>query len=391
MILKEKNKIDSSSIRIVLILALFLFMIAPVFLGGDHSSSFRDVIPAFVLLIFSFYCYGITIKVRTNMLLLIAFWFFSVVSTFISGVGFDSTIITSFLFVVFAILITSINYSKKEINIILNLYVIICSVSALLIFLSVLTGKSYSYNRFSIDCIGIHKNPNYVTGFIMGGYGLLLHSVLFKKQSLFKRLSKLLIILLMLVSFVFSGTRAAILASIIVFILCVVINLFKSTNKLRSLVVGLLLMSMVIIFYLNIDNFLPDFLVRRLSSDNIFESDDIRLVLWSAAYERFSNESFIFGLGINGTEIFSHSTFGLSLHSVILQLLFDTGAVGVILVLFYLLSGLLKEKKITPVLIVFTISMLIPLMFQNGLYAISFWFFIIFFKLVAENRFGGVS
>ena len=83
------------------------------------------------------------------------------------------------------------------------------------------------------------------------------------------------------------------------------------------------------------------------------------------------------------------------LHNVFLELVLDQGIVGLLLLIGILVSGF---KKTNPndrlFLILFFVFSTIPMLFQNGLYEVHFWRYIIINRLMmnfSTSYYGGIN
>ncbi len=162
---------------------------------------------------------------------------------------------------------------------------------------------------------------------------------------------------------ILSMSRNALLASSIVYPVCVIISCFKGKNKKAFRVVTLLgiiaVIAFAIIFREKIYTILLDYFERGFSDNKRFE-------LWGAAYDNFL-KSPMFGNGFMGFDVsdellYSFGLQGKQAHNTILQLLSATGIVGLFAYLYYryhTLKPVFRRPSLKKTLVLLSILVLL--------------------------------
>ena len=355
-----------------------LLLIAPLSgLTTEHSSAFRDIVPAFFAVGMMYLLSDRKIRCKRNVLWAFAYVIWLFITTVLNGRSISTSVLTSILFAMFFCLMLGKKLNKKQMSFVIKMNILISIIAAVAIVCGAIFSKPYSPGRYSLDFIGIRKNPNYVTGYIMFSYTWCLYHLVFGTIKAKKVLiGNSVALCLFLYAFFLSGTRAALLISLLIAVFVVVAYILKKGIKPRIIVlVGLGIVACTYVFQF-IADIVPQWILEdRLNFMNIIQSDDVRLVLWSDGLDEFARNNVMLGLGVNGIERFSHETSGLSLHNVLLQVLLEAGIIGTILFGLLFFDGQRKVKK-TDKLLLFLLStaLFLPLLFQNGMYSLSFWY-----------------
>ena len=112
--------------------------------------------------------------------------------------------------------------------------------------------------------------------------------------------------------------------------------------------------------------------------------DTIREDSWNFALE-FIKQNPIFGSGHNSWSVIHQMRGDVDeyLHNIFLELLLDQGIIGCLLVFLIVTVGFNRTKKGDRFFLIFLLfTTAFPMLFQNGLYEINFWRFIIINRLM---------
>ena len=183
------------------------------------------------------------------------------------------------------------------------------------------------------------SNSNYLTlGFI----------VLFSKCIAKKKFKKtdLIMLSVILLAIFMTGKRGPLVFGIITIIVeYLFTNKSKIPNKLFKLLVGGIIAGTLLVI---VSNFVPSI---ALVCDRLFNSKDIlngREQLYNYALKLFNEHTF-FGIGWGNFKYYYSEYYNfaqlLNVHNVYLQLLCETGIVGTIIILFYMIKSVLKSYK----------------------------------------------
>ena len=183
------------------------------------------------------------------------------------------------------------------------------------------------------------SNSNYLTlGFI----------VLFSKCIAKKKFKKtdLIMLSVILLAIFMTGKRGPLVFGIITIIVeYLFTNKSKIPNKLFKLSVGGIIAGTLLVI---VSNFVPSI---ALVCDRLFNSKDIlngREQLYNYALKLFNEHTF-FGIGWGNFKYYYSEYYNfaqlLNVHNVYLQLLCETGIVGTIIILFYMIKSVLKSYK----------------------------------------------
>lgn len=358
-----------------LTLSLILFILTPMLSQAQHSSSMRDIFIPYILLVFFSLFYNVNLKLESTHLFAVMLWISVFISTLIRDAAFDRSIISYLLFVLFFILITAQKWSKQSLNLTFKVYIISAVIFSLAIIGGVIFNIPYSFGRYSIDLLGIHKNPNYVAAFIAGAYSLQLYILLnYKNKKLFKKQYLIISIIIMILGTFFTGTRAAFLNIILSTMIQLTLSVFSKSKKKLMIISSVMILIVIIPLFINVFyEYMPTRTLERLVSFDSFEEDS-RLVAWEIVLKKFT-EYPILGLGLGNANQYLQRFDAISdLHNVLLELLVNQGLIGFS---FYILMLVNKiryiNKKDKNLIITMGFTLFFPILFQNGLVGLTIW------------------
>ncbi len=309
-------------------------------------------------------------------------------SAFISTFGpygvFDQRMLKFALFVFFFIFITRFSYTGKDILYIINTYIILSFIVAVLIILSYIFGyphvdSSYYLGRYSVGIIGLYKNPNYLAAFINIAFFFVTYQLFNKKNTFRKSIFLLVISLTYLAAIYFTGTRAALLTAGVALLFII-----GSTMTQRgALYFGTLCVTLVVLVIINVNTI--ETLLDHLLGHRDFTEDDSRQISWLYALS-VVNENPLTGAGMYSWGRIPGTALLLGhLHNIYLEILLNQGIIGFcgFLVLYFTSLNKIKRKDYT-FMFAFLFVMTFPLMFQNGYVEANFWRFIIVTKIFVD-------
>ena len=169
-----------------------------------------------------------------------------------------------------------------------------------------------------------------------------------------------------------SQSRIVIIIALIIFI-----YQFIKTSFLNKILIFLFSLIVIISFSLYVDEIILS-LVERLSGDDAGSADN-RLILFETFLDNFLTNNFLFGNGITSSYQLNYIAYGIYAtgESVVIEILYDTGILGVILILFPLIKNNFKylffgKYNFTLIFIYIQIMFLLPI-FSSMLF-VSFLF-----------------
>lgn len=325
------------------------------------------------------------IRLTHYNILAILLWVFAILSTLVGPFGsFNLTAIKYLCFVIYFISVSTYSYTKKDLLTISRIYNYVSIGVAILIVLSFLGGythndSEYFMGRYSIGITGLYKNPNYLVSFINVTLFLLLYSALYGRGvNRFVKIFNIAIILLFLMAFYLTGTRASLVTAFIIIFFLVTHYLFHHNRRIWVFVPTLIISLLIIYNWSTLTNLYELFMgTRDLMSDSSRED------AWTLAFKHITDNP-ILGCGLFSWDNICRSGNYLEwLHNIYLELVLNQGLFGFLLFVLMVFSGFNKTKKNDR----FFIAVLLfvtgfPMMFQNGVIAVNLWRFVIINRIV---------
>ena len=313
----------------------------------------------------------------------ILLFLFAIWSTAISDYG--STRVGAFMkylvLIIFFICTNSIVLTSKQLNFSFISYFGLSIVLSILIILSFVfgyphTASDYYQGRYSIGITGLYKNPNYLVSFYNIAFFVICYILAIVKINK----KKMLILYASLVLFLFSsyltGTRAALMVEFLI-ILSIPIMLAKRHQLYKSIPVVLILIFIISKYFTEIKSVLFYFLGDR----DVFQ-DEGRESAWMQAF-KYIQMNPLLGCGHNSWYVIHGSSYLDWLHNVFLELILDQGIIGFLLLIGIIATGYKNiNANDKSFLVLFFIFSSIPMLFQNGLYEVHFWRYIIINRLL---------
>lgn len=370
----EKFRFSFSNIGIILLIIFSQYNIA------EWGASFSYVaIPAVFLLLsaalnrFKFD--------KDSFIIFVLFGVYYISTAFSTYVPFGREMFSFFLFCVFFVLAVSHKFTLAEVRVFILIYILVSITASINICYQWLSGnyiQSWT-KRSTFVLFGIKKDPNYTFSYISPAFVLSFLVLFFSKKKRYVVLS-LINIIVTFFALLCSSSRAGMLAIVVSLIMIPLFcfQLKKRTRFLILLIVGFI----VLAGYLFIVNFYNDYALAR-----IFEDKDGagRLKIWNYAFSVFRANP-ILGGGFNAGSSVSIINEGHSTHSIFLDILCDSGAVGMIAFLvFYVKNCIISNWDNVEILIILTAAFFIPMMFINGFNTTTFYFPMIFMAIFSRQ------
>lgn len=362
------------------------FVFAPVLSTQEVADP--NILYVSSIIICTIICVGNHFGLKTNGGSIAAIVFaFSAFFSSVIGYGDFTAVAKTFLYVIFYICVCSISYKRTDLKFMIDAYTLLSIILAVLIILSALLGythnESYYYmSRYSIGITGLYKNPNYLASFINIAFFFICISLIYEKK---RKLLKAGILGTFIVAIILTGTRAALLESILIIVASLFYNISHSRNKIYSIILVLIFSAIIIAYSASLQNLWDLFLANR----QVF-SDEGREVAWGSALSYFF-QSPLFGQGLDSWNSMRGSDMTY-LHNIFLELLLNQGLFGMIPFLVLLLFGIKKIKREDKWLIYMLLFFSgFPLLFQNGVVSMNVWRFVtivqvaILYSLQSEN------
>lgn len=203
---------------------------------------------------------------------------------------------------------------------------------------------TYSYqfsNRVTLAIGDSVSEANYLSFLLIVPAGYAVSRILDSKYNKAYRVFSGVSIFLFLYILLFTGSRSGILAVVATAFFAIVLTLFNSRKIKLGALAALTVFGVAIAIILpNIIDQLPTAIASRLTLQNfLFATSGAngRLDIWQRAFDALGKENnvllLLFGHGFLSSEV----TFGLTLHNLFLQVLYEQGVLGlvVICILFY--------------------------------------------------------
>lgn len=279
----------------------------------------------------------------------------------------------------FVLLLMLFDYDRDDKNL-FQLFALLGTVGMSLYMILNAAG-TYSYqfsHRVTLSIGDSISEANYLSYLLIVPTGYAVTRIL---DSNLNKIIKLLLgacIFLLLYILLFTGSRAGILAIIGTAFFATIFTLFRSRKIKRGPFIALAVLGLAIVIILpNIIDQLPTSIVSRLTLQNFLlatSGANGRVNIWKRALDALGAENnvllLLFGHGFLSSEV----TFGLTLHNLFLQALYEQGIFGLILIciLFYrIIRDSIIDKRTDVISEI--IGMLILCMSLAGVISRFFW------------------
>ena len=210
------------------------------------------------------------------------------------------------------------------------------------------------------------RDVNYLAAFMLPGVYMAVRFAFFEKQE--KRTVYFLCIISSCVGILLTQSRAAFITLLCIAGLSVVEYLAKIKITLRKFVTIAVATVVGVSLFVFIWN---SPLFSRLSDTQHYE-EDVRFEIWEFAMDAYY-ESPIIGSGLGASNALAQMGIERDTHNNYIDILGDTGIVGMALFVLLSLQILWVKKGKRMRMLTFFVACMLPLGFINGLQTISFW------------------
>ncbi len=342
---------------------IFAISIWFIYLSNDASFMMKTIIPLVVLLLIYLVAKKqYKLKITTNSKNLIYFVITIILSTVINCIinyeYIDYNVIIGIvyfleIFLWFCI-ITEQDYKRNEIAFIINSFIILAVVASLQVIFLYLAGKTGKLSVVSL--LGVKVDANYFSALVSIINVLLFIKILYFNKNKFKLLVNVICLIVMLCGIGLSGSRAALLATILSDILVFIQYIIQNINFKKIVMVFFIIIAM----FVGVNIFLkvmPVWIYNRYFvntySDN---SNNERVELWENAIKGVLKQPILgYGIGIfDKVPEFNTLSSGRKIpptvpaHNTFLDILVYSGVIGEIIFLIFLYNifkEFLKKKK----------------------------------------------
>lgn len=344
----------------------YIFLIAATLLAPvEYSVPLKYAFVPLALMLLFGYASGIPaqLKIRSYFLICMCWMVLTIYSTATSEVVNWSPAARSFcmLILIFALLyplVPSAEYMMK----IKYTYIALTLFAASWIVLQFLGGA----DRQNLNFVTGQKDVNYMAAFMLPAVYIAMRFAFLEKQR--HRILCMLCVLLAGVSILLVQSRAAFvtLASLAALCLWEYAVSAKLTKQKIVLIAFVVVVAIVLaVFIWNNPAF------SRLTDRASYE-ENVRLDIWEYALEAFYRSPLI-GSGLGASNLFSQAGTNYDTHNNYIDILGDTGILGVILFVMLSIRFVWVRKGKRLHMFSFYIACMLPLGFINGLQTISFW------------------
>ena len=287
--------------------------------------------------------------------------FFSETQTYYIESAIMASVLSAFLYIVW----TGKEYSKKEINRMLQLYVIVAIGFSFVVLYNMYTGNLDESGRSSIVVFGTVKDANYLAAFLCPAIPYCLAKALYKneRKMIFTSIWGLIVIAVYM-----TGSRGGFITTLVTSFLLVIDYMLKGGASAHKLLLLALLFFAVLGTYIYLQS--TSLAVRMMNIESY--TDDIRLKLWSEALRAF-NKNPILGGGRNAGSYYSFIRYRKVQHSTFVEIISDEGIIGIASFIILLIQIIKVKKKSFLFMSSMMISCLLPLAFVNAYQTLSLW------------------
>jgi len=323
-------------------------------------------IVAIVTLVLTAFCYTLEKESiaddfeKNTKALLLAFIFVLFLSTYVNSLVAVSSVFKFLLQAVICVLLLGVSITPVEhryIKIVIQFASVIYSY---FIIRYCLSAGAARYIHGDIEMFGSSFDPNYIGIPLVASCALLLDDFLNSDGWLKKVLvsSAWLVVVFAIIQTSSRGNSISlVLVSGLVFL-----NFLRSTSvSLKKYLIVLVLIIGILFLYLKASDMFGDNIARMTEFEE--DSDNGRFELWKHSLSLWYN-NFLFGTGLGGVAIL---TGGHCSHNTFMQLLSETGIVGFVLFVAFLVKILRKAYEYDKVTFFVILTMLFQICFLNAL------------------------
>lgn len=277
-------------------------------------------------------------------------------------------LISFFVSVIFIIFASSYDYTKREIDVLFDIYVLSAVIGSVFILINVLRNHQYGYFRYSATFWGVDRDSLYLCAYQAGALFVSFNRILNKSK---KRISNLVFSSIIIIGQLFTGNRSSLLVLGFIVLFSLVMSFIKSKNKFILLLISILLFGAGLLIFYFAKATLPTYIAERLFDFDNLTNNETRIVMWKESLSLFFDHP-IFGIGLENNNNYLRSNGLHYSHNVFLDIACSQGIVG-ILIFIIIIVYLVSKSKNKFFSIGFAISSFITLFFVNGYNTMTFW------------------
>lgn len=336
------------------------------------------VIPC-LLIIFGNWFKGVR-QIKLKKIWIILLWFVYFISTsFVGVVEFKRDIITFLFLCVVYIMATSREYQDEEVNLLVNIYIGVATLMALLIIYNWFNGI-YEYawiKRTTLVVNGVFKDSNYVSAFIAPG-GFLSFANIFHKEKGKNKYLYSCCFLLIFISCIATSSRGALISLILAMAL---FFLLGSTLSFKQRIIIIIFAIVLIIVGKKFLSLMPIQALQRFSLSQGDYAENERITIWKMCLRGFATHP-ILGGGMESTQVYC----GRASHNNYINILCDSGIVGFFFFVMFCIRNFFGcENEDRAYMFGCITVFMLPLFFINGFNSATFYTPIIMLSIISEN------
>ncbi len=354
-----------------------------VFLNPDSYLGIADYYIFFTLYIFLSFFSGSGIRIRTvekryiltGIVLIVAF-----INAAIKGVISTGYIFSYLLFLMVAFVMVSQNYTSKELNKLLDAYVLSAVFIAIILFLQRYDYYGGGNERHTIIILSHDAiDPNF-----LAAYMVVPCIIAFSRTIKHFDLRNTIMFLCIIAGTLYTSSRGALL-SVVAGVGIILFSSLKGEKKLHIMIASLLVVIICVIVAIK---FLPNNSILRLININSYydNSNAKRLLDWKYGLSAFRIHP-IMGYGLQGEMSIIKKMLGVNYisHNTYIALLLQFGIIGATFFSLSMIHIFLKVKN-NITLVACLVSTLIVAVFISGETAIFFWLPIIYLDVIGNMK-----
>ncbi len=366
------NIIDKIFIAIYLFLSCFETYM-PSFIGG--STKFIMLAICFLLLIKDIFRRNLII--RWHIVFMVLWLVIKLLSIFWGGYNniISLHFISQFGFVLLFVAFGIRDYSEKDKQFFVYSILLTTLLFSLLSIIFQAPYKGVYVSRRVLTLFNKQLDPNNCAAFETICFAISIYFTLFKKKIIFSAP-----VIISGVACLLSGSRAGLLAIVLIFIIAVLFSPFRSKWSLLIKIISLLLLG-VIIFLLCLFILPPETFQRLFLEGYISSGGGERDNYWKLAFEMFANKP-VFGHGW-GTASYFGKAQSEAVHNTFLSMMAENGIVGLSLFVSFPIFCLVKGIKNKNYLVILLfVAFLVPAFFIDSINKRFIWNILFIFLIL---------
>lgn len=278
---------------------------------------------------------------------------------------------------ILCIWLTNIRISKKEHELIRWAFIISgVFYSAVVIQTCAFLGSS-RYVHGDIMLFGATLDPNYIGIPLVAAMALLLDNILRNKRRILSMAGYLIIA----IAVIYTASRGNFLAMLIGGILILYFYFRDRDIRLANRVILIVLVLVAAFMLVNMlsENFSEQWL--RMTSTFDEGSDNGRFELWEQSLNLWKGSP-VFGVGLRGM----YTAFGMASHNTTIQVLTETGIIGAVLFIAFIVNLLKKSFRYDKAMLSVLIAMLVHVFFLDALDNRAVWVILCWIVMLPQEQ-----